>query len=182
MREIQMKVAFLDRDGVINKEVNYLSRIEDFEFTPNCILGMRRLIEHGYKIIIITNQAGIARGYYTTHDYEVLTEWYLAELAKYGIDILDVFYCPHHPNGKVKMYSIECECRKPSAGMLIDAINKYNIDIDSSILVGDKLTDAEAGDKIGLSKIYLVKTGHKLHSLEVDKYEVIDDLSFIPFN
>jgi D-glycero-D-manno-heptose 1,7-bisphosphate phosphatase len=175
-----MKVAFLDRDGVINREVNYLYRIEDFEFVPNSISGMKRLLEHEFKIIIVTNQAGIARGYYTVEDYEVLTEWYLSELNKVGVDIQDVFYCPHHPHGKVREYVVECECRKPNIGLLTQALNKYPIDIDSSIMVGDKSTDVEAGKSFGLSKNYLVRTGHELSKAEEERYQVIDDLLCIP--
>jgi D-glycero-D-manno-heptose 1,7-bisphosphate phosphatase len=180
MREIQMKVAFLDRDGVINQEVNYLHKIEDFEFTSNSIQGIKRLIEYGYQIIIVTNQAGIAKGYYTIHDYELLTEWYRGELAKYGINILDIFYCPHHPEGSVAEFSIECTCRKPNSGMLDFAASKYNIDINKSLLIGDKESDLLAGMKFGISKLYMVETGHDISLENYKNYDVYPDIYSIP--
>lgn len=175
-----MKVAFLDRDGVINREVNYLYKIEDFEFTPNCIVGLKRLIESGYQIVIVTNQAGIARGYYTTHDYEILTEWYCSELEMHGVAILDVFYCPHHPDGSVSEFSMACNCRKPNAGMLELAASKYNIDLHESLLIGDKESDLLAGKKFGLSKLYMVETGHPVSCENYNKYDVYPDIYSIP--
>ncbi|EGQ8315349.1 D-glycero-beta-D-manno-heptose 1,7-bisphosphate 7-phosphatase [Vibrio cholerae] len=175
-----MKIAFLDRDGVINREVNYLYRIEDFEFTPNCIVGLKRLIESGYKIVIVTNQAGIARGYYTTRDYELLTDWYCSELEKHGVNILDVFHCPHHPEGSVSEFSIECDCRKPNIGMLELAARKYDVDLHESLLIGDKESDLLAGKKFGLSKLYMVETGHAVNLESYDKYDVYPDIFSIP--
>ncbi|MGR5246962.1 D-glycero-alpha-D-manno-heptose-1,7-bisphosphate 7-phosphatase [Vibrio aestuarianus] len=175
-----MKVAFLDRDGVINREVNYLYKVDDFEFTQNCVEGLKRLIEHGYQIIIVTNQAGIARGFYTEHDYEVLTAWYCAELLKYGIEILDVFYCPHHPEGSVTELSIECRCRKPNIGMLELAASKYQINIEESILIGDKESDLLAGTAFGLVKVFMVETGHSIDVKHYDTYNIFEDLSLVP--
>lgn len=175
-----MKIAFLDRDGVINKEVNYLYKIDDFEFTQNCIIGLKRLIEHGYQIIIVTNQAGIARGYYTEHDYVVLTSWYRSELLKLGIKILDIFYCPHHPEGSVAEFSFECSCRKPNIGMLELASKKYQIDMEESILIGDKESDLLCGTEFGLKKVFMVETGHPISARNSDVYNVIEDLSLVP--
>jgi D-glycero-D-manno-heptose 1,7-bisphosphate phosphatase len=159
-----MKVAFLDRDGVINKEVNYLHKIEDFKYTENCIAGLKKLRELDYEIIIITNQAGIARGFYNVADYQKLTDWYLEDLSSKGIKILDVFYCPHHPKGTIAEYAKVCDCRKPKPGMFIDASNKYKIDFASSIMIGDKISDVEAAISFGLSadNCCLVTTGHTI--------------------
>ena len=171
-----MKVAFLDRDGVINKEVNYLHKIEDFAYTENCIEGLKNLKSLGFEIIIVTNQAGIARGYYTEEQYKLLTQWYLADLCKAGVKVLDVFHCPHHVNGSVPGLSIDCACRKPKAGMLNKAIEIYDIDVKNSILVGDKISDIEAGIKAGIGTNYLVSSGHCI-SLEFDsEYPVFDNL------
>nr|WP_321278103.1 HAD family hydrolase [uncultured Vibrio sp.] len=156
------KIAFLDRDGVINKEVNYLHEIAKFEFTPGCIDGLKILQDYGFEFIIITNQAGIARGYYTVEDYHHLTDFYLKKLKSFGIDILDVFYCPHHKDGVIKKYSLDCVCRKPSTGMLTAACEKYNIDLSQSILIGDKLSDVEAGAAFNVSRNFLVETGHEV--------------------
>lgn len=159
-----MKIAFLDRDGVINKEKNYLYKREDWEYTYNCIDGLRALSSLGFKFIVITNQAGIARGYYSEEDYQKLTDWYVSDLDDKGISILEVFHCPHHPNGKVDKLSMVCDCRKPSPGLLHAALKKYDIDKAESILIGDKTSDIEAGVAWGIPEgnAFLVKTGHEL--------------------
>lgn len=159
------KVAFLDRDGVINKEVNYLHRIEDFEYTPNCIEGLLALKEQGYEFVVVTNQAGIAHGYYTESDYQRLTDWYVTDLKRQGIELLEVLHCPHHPNGKVEQYKKVCECRKPAPGMITTALVRHEIDASKSIMVGDKESDVEASRAAGLQNAFLVSTGHQiLHS------------------
>jgi len=171
-----MKVAFLDRDGVINKEVNYLHKIEDFEFTENCIDGLKLLREKGYEIVIVTNQAGIARGYYNEKDYLHLTQWYLNELKAEGISILDVLFCPHHPEGVVPELSVVCECRKPNNGMLEKAIKDYSIDRNSSLLIGDKESDILAGKKAKLNRCYLVRSGHPVRNINYDDVSIKDTL------
>lgn len=162
MQSNKIKVAFLDRDGVINKEVNYLHKIDDFEYTTDCLDGLANILSLGYEIIIITNQAGIAKGYYTEEEYYILTSWIRKDLASKGIRILDVFHCPHHPDGVVPSLSIKCDCRKPSPGMIDYAMQKYDIDIDQSILIGDKISDIQAGQLAGINSCYLVKTGHPI--------------------
>lgn len=175
-----MKVAFLDRDGVINEEVNYLHKKDNFKFTPNAISGLRRIISHGYKIIIVTNQAGIAKGFFSIEDYYELTNWYMGKLSSLGIDILDIHFCPHHPEGVIPEFSVDCECRKPKPGMLEQAGRKYQIDLDLSFIVGDKSSDVEAGLNFGLSRAYLVETGHKLSTTDYRNYRVYPDLLSIP--
>jgi D-glycero-D-manno-heptose 1,7-bisphosphate phosphatase len=172
----KIKVAFLDRDGVINKEINYLHKICDFKYTYNCIAGLKRLNEVGYEIIIVTNQAGIAKGYYTEFDYQVLTNWYLSDIEKSGVRILDVFHCPHHPEGIVKDLSYHCNCRKPSSGMILEACDKYNIDLDNSLMIGDKATDLESALNAGINNVFLVKSGHELSLVDVVNYSVFNDL------
>lgn len=157
-----MKVVFLDRDGVINKEVKYLHKISDFELTHKCLLGLRNILNRGFEIIIVTNQAGIAKGLFRDRDYKTLTKYYLDFFESQGIHILDVFYCPHHPEGAVKRLSIKCNCRKPLPGMLLEAAKKYKIDLKSSIIVGDKLSDILAGKAAGVANKVLVKSGHNL--------------------
>jgi len=168
----KIKIAFLDRDGVINKEVNYLYKIEDFEYTENCIEGLKKIKALGYEIIIVTNQAGIARGYYTEDDYQKLTAWYVADLKNQGIDILDVFRCPHHPEGNIPEYSIVCACRKPKSGMFEQALAQYNIDMDSSFMVGDKTSDLDAAKNAGIQQLYLVETGHPITENTYEEYKV----------
>lgn len=171
-----MKVAFLDRDGVINKEINYLSKIADFEYTENCIQGLKTLSSLGYRIIIVTNQAGIAKGYFNEKDYFILTNWYLNDLKLSEVEVLDVFYCPHHSDGVHELYSTDCNCRKPKPGLLAKAISKYDIDLKHSIMVGDKVSDVEAGLAAGVNSVYLVESGHELSHEVYGNYEVFENL------
>lgn len=146
------KAIFLDRDGVINHEFNYVYKVEDVIFTDGIFDLCRYFQSEGYIIIIITNQAGIARKYYTEDDFLKLTEWMISKFSNERITITDVFHCPHHPdiNGI-------CECRKPSPGMIIKASKKHNINLDESILIGDKISDIEAGRNAGISLNILIK-------------------------
>lgn len=151
------KALFLDRDGVVNKEKNYLYKIEDFEFIDGVFETCRYFQNKGYLIIIITNQAGIARGKYTEKDFEILTHWMINEFKKENITISKVYHCPHHPD-----FTGECECRKPKPGMILEAKNEFNINLKDSVLVGDKNSDIEAGKSAGVGKNYLISTGHKI--------------------
>ncbi|MDK2084127.1 D-glycero-beta-D-manno-heptose 1,7-bisphosphate 7-phosphatase [Aliarcobacter butzleri] len=151
------KALFLDRDGVVNIEKNYLYKIEDFEFIDGIFETSKYFQDKGYLIIIITNQAGIARGKYTENDYQILTKWMINEFEKKDIKISKVYHCPHHPD-----FSVDCECRKPNIGMIMEAKKEFNIDLASSILVGDKMSDIEAGKKAGIGRNYLITTGHKI--------------------
>ena len=119
---------------------NYLYKIEDFEFIDGVFDVCRYFQGKDYLIIIITNQAGIARGKYTEDDYKVLTEWVKKEFEKNDIKISEIYHCPHHPD-----FSGECECRKPNIGMILNAVKEFDIDLKKSILVGDKMSDIEAG-------------------------------------
>lgn len=153
------KALFLDRDGVINKEKNYLFKIEEFEFIDGVFDVCRYFQDKGFLIIVVTNQAGIARGKYTEKNYLDLTEWMLLQFKKENINISKVYYCPHHPE-----FTRECECRKPKPGMLFKAKKEFNIDFANSILVGDKNSDIEAGINAGIKKNILVKTGHEIEN------------------
>lgn len=153
-----MKAVFLDRDGVINIDKGYVHRIEDFEFYPNVFEALRRLQNAGYKLFIVTNQSGIAVGYYTEDDFLKLTEYMLDKFEKEGIKIEKVYYCPHHENGIVEGYSIKCDCRKPESGMIRQAIEEFDVDPSQSFLIGDKENDILAAHKEGI-KAALVKTG-----------------------
>lgn len=137
------KAVFLDRDGTINVEKHYLYKPEDFEFLPGVIDGLKRLQDHGYLLVIITNQSGIARGYYTESDFHKLNDYMLTLLEKRGIHIAKVYYCPHLPNGSIEGYRKECECRKPRLGMFYKAKEDFDIDMSKSWAVGDKFRDIE---------------------------------------
>ena len=150
-----IKTIFLDRDGVINKEVNYLNKIDDFEFIDGIFDVCLYFQNLGYKIIIITNQSGIYRGYYTEHDYQKVTQWMLAQFANEDINILDIFHCPHGPDST-------CNCRKPKPGMFLKANTKYNIDMKNSWMIGDKEVDVIAANAAGIDNTILVRGGHRI--------------------
>lgn len=177
------KAVFLDRDGTINVEKNYLYRIEDFEFLPRSIEALKLLQNSGFKLIIITNQSGIARGYYSEADFLKLNGWMIAELAMHDVLIDKVYYCPHLPDAKDKEYRQDCECRKPRLGMFNQAIRDFNLDITQCFAIGDKLRDCSICDStdcrgflIGTSEsqdiIDQIKSGLK-HGIEYaqDLYE-----------
>jgi D-glycero-D-manno-heptose 1,7-bisphosphate phosphatase len=153
-----IKTIFLDRDGVINKEKNYLFRIEDFDFIDGVFSACKYFTKLGYKIIIVTNQSGISKGYYSSKDYENVTRWMIKQFKSKKIEILDVFYCPHSPEDS-------CKCRKPLPGMLLDAKKKYSIDMKNSWVIGDKEADIIAGRDSGISNTILVRSGHKIDQL-----------------
>ena len=148
---MKSKALFLDRDGVINKEVNYLYRIGDLVFNDGIFELCQYYQRKGYKIFIITNQAGISRGYYTENDFLILTNWIINEFYLKGIEIVKVYFCPHHPD-----ISGHCICRKPKPGMIKQAQSEYNLDLSSSILIGDKMIDIEAGRNAGVGLNILV--------------------------
>ncbi len=135
------KAIFLDRDGTINLEKNYLYKIEDFEFLPGVIDALKLLQEAGYLLIIITNQSGIGRGYYTENDFHKLNRWMVATLKEQGVTITDVYYCPHLPDAKIQKYRKDCKCRKPKLGMFMRAIADHDIDLSQSYAIGDKIRD-----------------------------------------
>ena len=150
-----IKTIFLDRDGVINKEINYLSKIEDFEFIDGVFEALLYFQRLKYEMIIVSNQSGIARGYFTEDDYQEITLWMLSKFKAKNIHILDVFHCPHGPKSK-------CNCRKPSPGMLIKAKEIYDINMENSWMIGDKETDVLAANNAGIVNTILVRSGHKI--------------------
>ena len=152
------KYIFLDRDGTINVEKHYLHKIEGFEYENGVLEALEGLQKLGYKFIIVTNQAGIAKGYYTERDYLILEEFIEKDLLKKGIIIQKTYHCPHHPQGKIP-YNVNCECRKPKTGMFIKAIEEFNIDIENSYMVGDRFTDLKPADELGIYPV-LIKTGY----------------------
>lgn len=135
------KAIFLDRDGTINVEKNYLYRIEDFEFLPGVVEGLKKLQDVGFKLVIITNQSGIARGYYTETDFRILNNWMVDELKKHDVEISAVYYCPHLPDATIDKYRKACNCRKPKLGLYEQAIKELNIDVENSYAIGDKIRD-----------------------------------------
>lgn len=150
-----IKTIFLDRDGVINKEVEYLFKISDFEFIDGIFDACNHFQILGYEIIIVTNQSGIARGHYGEKDYQKLTSWMLSRFKENKVKILDTFHCSHGPKSK-------CQCRKPRPGMLIQAAQNYSINMQKSWMIGDKETDINAANLAGIHNTILTRSGHKI--------------------
>lgn len=153
------KVIFLDRDGTINTEVNYLYKPEELVIIDGVAEAVKKWRADGFKIVVITNQAGVARGYYTEEDVNNLHEYLNNELKKQGACIDKFIYCPHHPENGIGEYKKDCECRKPKPGMFHMAEEYFNIDKAHSYMIGDKLADTQAGHNYGIVSI-LVGSGY----------------------
>jgi D-glycero-D-manno-heptose 1,7-bisphosphate phosphatase len=153
------RAVFLDRDGTINEEREYLHRVEEFAFIPGVPAAIRRLKEAGFRVIVVTNQSGIGRGYYDEAALCALHRHLDAELARQGTAIDGYYFCPHHPHHGVGDYRRSCGCRKPLPGMLLQAAADFGIDLAASYIVGDKLADVEAGVAAGCRPV-LVRTGY----------------------
>lgn len=176
-----MKPAlFLDRDGVINREINYLYRIEDFEFILGIFAACRFFQDCGYTLIIITNQAGIGRGYYTEADFHQLNGWMLGRFKAEGVHITQTYFSPYHPTHGVGPYRRDHSDRKPHPGMLLRAQQDWQIDLSASIVVGDKESDIQAGVAAGVSTTVLVRSGHSVNEADTRASMVIDSLAELP--
>lgn len=173
---MKQKAFFLDRDGVINEDRNYVYRKEDFFFLPGIFRLLQKAQAAGYLLIVITNQAGIARGYYSEDDFDELTVWMKAEFHKRNISLDAVYYCPYHPTKGQGEYLRPSECRKPAPGMLLKARQDFNLDMKQSVLLGDKMSDIEAGRRAEVGLNILIR--HDNTPLETDKADrVIKQLS-----
>jgi len=171
------KAAFIDRDGVLNEERAFVHRAEDFVFLPGAVEALRLLQGAGFSLVVITNQSGIARGLYPEADYLALTGHMRAQLAAAGISLDAVEHCPHLPDAPVERYRADCDCRKPKPGMLRRAIQALDIAPGDSFLVGDRLSDVEAGRAAGMGRCFLVRSGYTLPDEAVAAADgVYDDL------
>jgi len=150
-----IKTIFLDRDGVINKEVGYLHKIKDFKFIDGVFDACLYFQSIGYQLVIVTNQSGIGRGYYDEDAFHIVNNWMLSQFKNQGVSILDVFFCPHGPESN-------CNCRKPKPGMFNQANDKYGIDMKNSWMIGDKETDIKSANTAGIQNTILVKSGHEI--------------------
>ncbi|HET6421259.1 MAG TPA: D-glycero-beta-D-manno-heptose 1,7-bisphosphate 7-phosphatase [Geobacteraceae bacterium] len=159
MAEGKNRAVFLDRDGTINVEKGYVHKIEDFEFIPGVPQAVRLLRDAGFLVIVVTNQSGVARGYYPLGAVHTLHRHMDAELAKHGAAVDAYYICPHHPEGEEQGYSMACGCRKPHPGMLMEAAKDFSIDLASSYMIGDHASDVEAAVRAGCRPVF-VTTGH----------------------
>lgn len=153
----QQKAVFLDRDGVINIDHGYISCIEDVEFTEGLFPVLRALMQKGCLLVIVTNQSGIGRGYYTEGDFNELTKWMVRKLDAEGIELCAIYMCPHAPDAG-------CACRKPAPGMFLQAVREHNIDPASSWMVGDKDADMQAAQAAGILNRVLIGGADSVHS------------------
>lgn len=152
--------AFLDRDGVLNRDVGFVYRKQDFFWMPGARRAVFRLNKLGYVVIVVTNQSGVARGFYSEQDVAALHGWINDELRCYNAHIDAFYYCPHHPTEGVEPYRRNCDCRKPLPGMIFQAMRDWDIDPDRSFLIGDKEIDLLAARSAGIRGV--LATGENL--------------------
>ena len=143
------KALFLDRDGVINEDLGYVYEARNFKFCEGIFEALANFSALGYKLIVITNQSGIGRGYYTVRQFEILNEFMLGEFKKRGVTIDEVCFCPHAPEDN-------CECRKPRPKMILEAARKFSVDLEHSIMIGDKQSDMDAAIAAGVGRKFLI--------------------------
>ncbi len=154
------KAVFLDRDGVITEDPpHYAHRLDQLKLINGSAQAIRLLNAQNFHVIVVSNQSGVARGYYQESDVKIFNEEMNHLLESAGAHIDAIYYCPHHPDAVIEYYKKDCKCRKPKPGMILDGIQKYSLDIQNSFVVGDKWSDIEAGECAGL-KTVLVLTGH----------------------
>ncbi len=173
------KALFLDRDGVINIEQGYVHRIEDFHFQNGIFELCRAAQTLGYVLVVVTNQAGIARGYYTEAQFHALTEWMIRKFAEQGIRIARVYYCPYHPIHGIGEYNLDSPDRKPGPGMLLRAETDLTLDLPSSVLIGDRLSDIYAAEAAGIGSKILLSSGAVDHEILHDRYYLSSSLADI---
>jgi len=142
--------AFLDRDGVLNVDTGYVHKPEDFIWKKGAPEAIRMLNESGYLVCVVTNQAGVARGFYTEAVVDALHEWINEQLIEHGAHVDAFYYCPHHPTAGQGNYLADCPCRKPQPGMVLKALKEWSVDCSRSFLVGDKVSDIQAGESAGI--------------------------------
>ncbi|OOF34231.1 D-glycero-beta-D-manno-heptose 1,7-bisphosphate 7-phosphatase [Salinivibrio costicola] len=156
---MRLPAIFIDRDGVVNVDHGYVASIDNFEYIDGVFEACRALKEKGYLLVLVTNQAGIARGYYSEEDFLQLTEWMDWNFADKGVDFDGIYYCPHHALDGIGEYQLDCDCRKPKPGMLLEAAEELDIDLSRSVMVGDKADDMKAAQAAGIETRFLVRSG-----------------------
>jgi D-glycero-D-manno-heptose 1,7-bisphosphate phosphatase len=149
------KCVFLDRDGVLIEDTGYLKNPSDIVIMPGSIEAMAALKSNGFLLIIVTNQAGIAKGFFTMDDLAAVNSRLIKIYEDNGIAIDDLYFCPHHEKGTAEPYNIKCSCRKPEPGMVLRGVEKFNIDTGKSFMVGDKDSDILLARNSGLKSFYI---------------------------
>lgn len=161
------KAIFLDRDGTIIEEKNYLSKKEDVKILEYAIDGLKLLQDSGYMLFIVSNQSGVARGYFSEETVNEINNYLKELLALHKIVIDEISYCPHLKTGKINFYKQDCDCRKPKTGMIMNLVKKYDIDLSKSYIIGDKMSDLELAKNCNCKGI-IVLTG-KVKKAEITK-------------
>ncbi len=159
MKKGKHRAVFLDRDGTICEEVGYLDSVERMRLIPRAAEAVRRINARGFKTIVVTNQSGVARGYFTEERLQTLHEELIRQLKEEGAHLDAIYYCPHHPEGETSPYRVICDCRKPATGLLRKAAEELDVDLNASFLIGDHYSDVECAHRAGARGILLL-TGH----------------------
>lgn len=172
---------FIDRDGVINVDHGYICQVDDFEYIAGVFEACKAFKDMGYLLVLVTNQSGIARGYYTEDEFLSLTEWMDWNFADKGVEFDGIYYCPHHPDYGNEKYQQDCECRKPKAGMFHSAAQFLNIDMARSVMIGDKADDMRAAITAGVQHKILVRTGKEVSETGIELADcVLDSIADVP--
>ena len=172
--------AFLDRDGVINVDHGYVSTWERFEFLPGVPDALRALQDAGYLLVVVSNQSGIGRGYYSDSDVDLLNQAIAEYLdSSVGVTLSGFYHCPHHPTEAEGEFRRQCDCRKPAPGMIRQAVLDYGIDLKTSLLVGDKDSDIEAGRAAGVARLFKVE-GSAQSATPTSDVQLVAGLSEVP--
>lgn len=172
------KAVFLDRDGTIIKDAHYLKSKEQIQWLPGAMEALDTLKKLGYVLLILTNQSGVARGYFTEDDVNMIHDELESQLyKKMGIRLDGFYYCPHHSEGLVSRYALNCNCRKPKNGLFRQAISDWDIDVKNSIAIGDGIRDLEAAFSVGVSKLILygAKEYNEVESDNNIKYTLLNN-------